>query len=296
MRETIEQPEALVDVTALSARSRKARDGGLIIGAAANNTAVAADRRGARRAIPMLARAILAGASGADPQHGDGRRQHPAAHALLPTSMTTAARCNKRAPGAGCDAIDGLQSHPRHPRRLAGTASPPIRPTCASRWPRSMRSSISRTARRAQHPVGRPPPPARRHARTSKRLEPGELITAIDLPPLALRGALDLSQGARPGELRLRAGLGRRGARACRRRQQFATSGWRSAASRTSRGAPSTAEAALRGEPADRGDLPARGRGRARRRRAASRQRVSRSSWPSDDRRRARRAGREMLA
>ena len=41
-------------------------------------------------------------------------------------------------------------------------------------------------------------------------LEPGELITAVELPPLAVAGAVALPQGARPRVVRVRARLGRR--------------------------------------------------------------------------------------
>ena len=37
MRETIERPEALVDVTGLSSAIEETQDGGLLIGAAAHN-------------------------------------------------------------------------------------------------------------------------------------------------------------------------------------------------------------------------------------------------------------------
>ena len=82
MRETIEHPPMLVDVTGLSRQYRGERsDGGLRIGAGVKNTA-----RGrsacARAPYPMLAQAILAGGLRSDPQHGDGGRQSPAAHPL----------------------------------------------------------------------------------------------------------------------------------------------------------------------------------------------------------------------
>src|SRR5687767_14212240 len=62
MREGVERPETLVDVTALSQEIAETEAGGLMIGAAATNTAVA-EHPAARRRYPMLARAILAGAS-----------------------------------------------------------------------------------------------------------------------------------------------------------------------------------------------------------------------------------------
>src|SRR6202000_3389182 len=62
MRETIEHPTLLVDVTGLSREIEDVGDGGLKIGAGVKNTAVAADRR-VRERFPILAQAILAGAS-----------------------------------------------------------------------------------------------------------------------------------------------------------------------------------------------------------------------------------------
>src|SRR5687767_5312380 len=62
MRETIERPTALVDVTGLSRAIEEQEGGGLLIGAAVTNTAVA-EHRTVRTRYPVLARAIVAGAS-----------------------------------------------------------------------------------------------------------------------------------------------------------------------------------------------------------------------------------------
>jgi CO/xanthine dehydrogenase FAD-binding subunit len=62
MRETIEHPETLVDATGLSREIEEAHGGGLRISAGVKNTTVAADRR-VRQRFPLLAQAILAGAS-----------------------------------------------------------------------------------------------------------------------------------------------------------------------------------------------------------------------------------------
>src|ERR1700744_2953416 len=62
MRETIERPELLVDVSSLSGDIAETPEGALKIGAGMKNTAVAADRR-VRERFPMLAQAILSGAS-----------------------------------------------------------------------------------------------------------------------------------------------------------------------------------------------------------------------------------------
>jgi xanthine dehydrogenase YagS FAD-binding subunit len=62
MRERVERPSRLVDVTALSRAIEKTPGGGLLIGAAASNTAVA-EHSAVRERYPALSRAILAGAS-----------------------------------------------------------------------------------------------------------------------------------------------------------------------------------------------------------------------------------------
>src|SRR5437762_9349406 len=63
MRETIERPTSLVDVTGLPSAIEGTPDGGLRIGAAARNSAVA-ENLAVRTRYPVLARALLAGASG----------------------------------------------------------------------------------------------------------------------------------------------------------------------------------------------------------------------------------------
>jgi len=106
MRETIERPTALVDVTCLSKTIDVREDGSIIIGAAATNTALAANRA-IRERFPVLARAILAGAS------GQIRNMATVGGNILQRTRCAyfyddAARCNKRVPGAGCDAIEGF--------------------------------------------------------------------------------------------------------------------------------------------------------------------------------------------
>ncbi len=105
MRETIERPDALVDVSTLSAHI-ESREGGLLIGAATKNTALAADER-VRKNYPVLSRAILAGAS---PQI---RNMASVGGNLLQRTRCAyfyddEAHCNKRTSGAGCDAIGGF--------------------------------------------------------------------------------------------------------------------------------------------------------------------------------------------
>lgn len=106
MRETIEQPDALVDVTGLSREISSRDDGGMLIGAAVTNTALAADRA-VRTRYPLLSRAILAGAS------GQIRNMATVGGNILQRTRCAyfyddAAKCNKRVRGAGCDAVDGF--------------------------------------------------------------------------------------------------------------------------------------------------------------------------------------------
>src|ERR1700721_1369328 len=106
MRETIEHPDVLVDVTGLSRDIEETNGGGLKIGAGVKNTAVAADRR-VRERFPLLAQAILAGAS------AQIRNMATAGGNLMQRTRCIyfyddAARCNKRERGKGCDAIEGF--------------------------------------------------------------------------------------------------------------------------------------------------------------------------------------------
>jgi len=111
MRETVETPSALVDVTGLSREIAPTAGGGLMIGAAARNTAVA-EHEAVRSGYPMLARAIVAGAS------AQIRNMATVGGNLLQRTRCTyfydtdGSRCNKREPGSGCDAIEGFnRSH-----------------------------------------------------------------------------------------------------------------------------------------------------------------------------------------
>lgn len=107
MRERIERPAALVDVTGLAETIAESEDGGLLIGAGVKNSALAAHPV-VRARYPMLSRAILAGAS------AQIRNMATVGGNLLQRTRCTyfydadGSRCNKRNPGQGCDAIDGF--------------------------------------------------------------------------------------------------------------------------------------------------------------------------------------------
>jgi xanthine dehydrogenase YagS FAD-binding subunit len=107
MKENVERPSFLVDVTKLPLKEIVVLDGGTLrIGALVTNTDVAYEERVVRD-FPLLASAILAGAS---PQL---RNMASTGGNLLQRTRCyyfydTATACNKRSPGSGCSAISGL--------------------------------------------------------------------------------------------------------------------------------------------------------------------------------------------
>jgi xanthine dehydrogenase YagS FAD-binding subunit len=107
MRENIEQPDALIDITRLSSAGIwESADGGVSIGAEVKNTAVA-NHPLIRQRYPLLSQAILFGASGQIRNMatvGGNIMQRTRCYYFYDES----AKCNKRTPGAGCDAIDGF--------------------------------------------------------------------------------------------------------------------------------------------------------------------------------------------
>ena len=106
MRENIEQPDALVDVTGLPDQIEEMTDGAIVIGAAVKNSTVA-NHHLIREKYPFLAQAIVFGAS------GQIRNMATVGGNLLQRTRCyyfydEAANCNKRAPGSGCDALEGF--------------------------------------------------------------------------------------------------------------------------------------------------------------------------------------------
>jgi xanthine dehydrogenase YagS FAD-binding subunit len=107
MKLEIETPTHLIDVNGLGLdKVETTSDGGLRIGALVRNTDLAADQR-VRRDYGLLARALLAGAT------GQLRNKATTAGNLLqrtrcPYFYDTNQPCNKRQPGSGCAAIGGF--------------------------------------------------------------------------------------------------------------------------------------------------------------------------------------------
>ncbi|MFI9450010.1 FAD binding domain-containing protein [Amycolatopsis sp. NPDC052450] len=102
----VARPSRVVDVNGLiSSEIRDADDGGLMIGAGVRNSALAADRR-VRERYPVLAEALLSGAS---PQLRNmattGGNPLQRTRCVYFQDVTTP--CNKRSPGTGCSALGG---------------------------------------------------------------------------------------------------------------------------------------------------------------------------------------------
>ena len=163
-------------------RARRRR--GLRVGAAVRNSDLAAHPL-VRERYPMLARAVLAGAS------GQIRNMATVGGNLLqrtrcPYFQDVSKPCNKREPGSGCPAIERRPQQPRHPRALPSSAWPPTRPTWRSRSPRS---TLACTSPGPAATASIPMPGLHRlpgdEPERDTVLAPGELITAVDLPAAA---------------------------------------------------------------------------------------------------------------
>jgi xanthine dehydrogenase YagS FAD-binding subunit len=107
MKLQVETPDKLVDISRLDLNTIEERDdGGLTIGALVPNSDLAADPRVIAK-YEVLSRALLAGAS------GQLRNKATTGGNLLQRTRCyyfydTAAGCNKREPGSGCEAIGGF--------------------------------------------------------------------------------------------------------------------------------------------------------------------------------------------
>ena len=106
MKEDVERPDEVVDVSRLQLAEIRTLSEGISIGALATNTETA-NHPLVRRGYPLLTQAIVAGAS---PQlrnmatNGGNLLQRT----RCPYFYDTATPCNKREPGTGCGARDGL--------------------------------------------------------------------------------------------------------------------------------------------------------------------------------------------
>lgn len=185
MKHEIETPTHLIDVTKTGLNDITTTDGGgLKIGALVNNSTLSADSR-VRKNYAVLSRALVSGAS------GQLRNKATTGGNLLqrtrcPYFYDTGMPCNKRQPGAGCAALgDGATT-----RQLGiiGTSE-----ACIATHPSDMAVALS--ALDAEVETVTPSGETRRLTldafyplpgdtpEVESTLKPGEMITAVVLPP-----------------------------------------------------------------------------------------------------------------
>ncbi|GAA0582975.1 xanthine dehydrogenase family protein subunit M [Streptomyces crystallinus] len=182
MKSGVERPALLVDVRELPLdRIEVTADGGLRIGATVTNSDLAAHPE-VRRRYPVLAQAVLAGAS------GQLRNMATVGGNLLQRTRCgyftdLAAPCNKRAPGSGCAAVEGEH----HNHAILGASA-----HCVAVHPSDMGVALAALDAVVSYetadgpgelpledfylPVGDTP-------ERETALPPGALITAVTLPP-----------------------------------------------------------------------------------------------------------------
>jgi xanthine dehydrogenase YagS FAD-binding subunit len=182
MKLEIEAPQHLVDVGRLPMAAIEAEGEGLRIGAMATNSQVAGHPE-VRRRYPVLTQAIVSGAS------GQLRNKATTGGNLMqrtrcPYFYDTSKPCNKREPGAGCAALEGVSRE----TAILGASH-----ACIAVHPSDM--AVAMVALDAEVETLTPSGEARRfplmelhrlpgetpHLET--HLIPGELITAVVLPP-----------------------------------------------------------------------------------------------------------------
>lgn len=109
MKESIDRPNELVDISRLPLRVVRSAATGVTIGALAKNTETA-NHPLIKKEFPLLTQAILSGAS---PQirnmatNGGNLMQRTRCHYFYDLGTP----CNKRQPGSGCGAMDGLNRY-----------------------------------------------------------------------------------------------------------------------------------------------------------------------------------------
>src|SRR5687767_4443878 len=182
MKEDVERPNELVDLGRQKLAEIKAAGGGVSIGALATNTATA-NHPVVRRDYPLLTQAIVAGASGQlrnMATNGGNLLQRTRCQYFYDTAMP----CNKREPGTGCGAREGLNRI----HAILGWSE-----QCVATYPGDMANALYAldAVVRVRGPNGRERAIPidgfhRLPGDTPQRdnnLEHGELIVAIELPP-----------------------------------------------------------------------------------------------------------------
>jgi xanthine dehydrogenase YagS FAD-binding subunit len=181
MKEDVERPNELVDLTRLKLAEIKAAAGGVSIGALAKNTETA-NHPLIRRDYPLLTQAIVAGASGQlrnMATNGGNLMQRTRCQYFYDTAMP----CNKREPGTGCGALEGLNRI----HAILGWSD-----KCVATYPGDMANALyaldavvrvrGANGRERTIPVGEFHRLPGDTPERDNNLQHGELITAIELP------------------------------------------------------------------------------------------------------------------
>jgi xanthine dehydrogenase YagS FAD-binding subunit len=182
MKLEIETPARLIDINRLPLdRVEATEDGGLRIGALVRNADLAAHPV-VRRDYGVLSRALLAGASGQlrnMATTGGNLLQRTRCYYFYDTAMP----CNKRAPGSGCGAIDGVNRI----HAVVGAS-----PSCIAVHPSDMAVALRALDAEVEtlqaDGTTRVIPIADLHRlpgdtpQIDTNLKPGEMITAVVLP------------------------------------------------------------------------------------------------------------------
>ncbi len=179
----LDEPSQLIDISRLQMHQiSPMTDGGMRLGALVTNTAVA-DHEQIRRNYPLLARAILSGAS------QQIRNMATVGGNLLQRTRCayyydTAFPCNKRQPGAGCPAVTGINRG----HAILGASE-----QCVAVHPSDMCVALAAldAVVEVASPQGQRQIPfidfhrlPENTPQQDSNLEPGELITGVILPPV----------------------------------------------------------------------------------------------------------------
>lgn len=183
MKLEIETPARLIDVSRLPLTEiADTEQGGLHIGAMVTNTDLAADAR-VRERYPVLSSALLHGAS-AQLRNAATTGGNLLQRTRCPYFYDTSKPCNKRRPGSGCSALAGLNRM----HAILGASE-----ACIAVHPSDM--AVAMAALDAEIEIQTPKGPTRRlpiaalhrlpgeEPQRDTNLQPGELITAVILPP-----------------------------------------------------------------------------------------------------------------
>ena len=236
MKGGVERATALIDITHLPlATIDETAGGGVVIGALARNSDVA-DHPLIRARYPLLSQALVSGASGQLRNMatvGGNLLQRTRCYYFVDPAFSM---CNKRMPGSGCAALEG---HNRIHAIVGGSdaciaVNPSDMSVALAALDATVRVTGSRGERRIAFADFHRLPGSTPERDTA--LEPGELITAVELPP-----ATGLAVHAHYLKIRDRPATRSRScpsaSRSTRRRARSATYASRSVASRRGRGA-----------------------------------------------------------